>query len=131
MLLVHQGLGITLNPKKPKLKLPGCTCAGAAERALDMQAPAPAEAASLQAPLAALRARLAALLADWPGHPVLSQLDAITKRLLGALIRVQPFCEHFPSLCLAALACSTDACMATDAGMATKNLNLTRPGVAL
>lgn len=67
------------------LSAPGCACAGAAERALDMQAPAPAEAASLQAPLAALRARLAALLADWPGHPVLSQLDAIAERLLGAL----------------------------------------------
>ena len=59
--------------------------AGAAERALDMQAPAPAEAAMLQGPLAALRARLTSLLADWPGHPVLSQLDAIAARLLGAL----------------------------------------------
>ncbi|KAK9820997.1 hypothetical protein WJX81_006213, partial [Elliptochloris bilobata] len=55
----------------------------ASEQALDMQAPAPAEAALLQAPLAALRARLAALLVDWPGHPVLSQLDAIVERLLA------------------------------------------------
>ena len=49
-----------------------------------MQAPAPAEAASLQALLNALRARLVALLAEWPGHPVLSQLHAAAERLLGA-----------------------------------------------
>ncbi len=49
-----------------------------------MQQAAPAEAALLQAPLAALRGRLAGLLADWPDHPVLSQLDAVAARLLGA-----------------------------------------------
>ena len=59
-------------------------CAGAGEQALDMQMPSPAEADLLQAPLAALQARLASLLADWPDHPVLSQLHAIAERLLGA-----------------------------------------------
>ena len=41
------------------------------------------EAALLQAPVSALRARLAQLLLEWPEHPVLLQLHAICDRLTG------------------------------------------------
>lgn len=37
----------------------------------------------MESPVAGMRARLAGLLAEWPEHPVLLQLDALCARLLG------------------------------------------------
>ena len=37
----------------------------------------------LQGPVRGVRARLAELLAEWPDHPLLTQLAAIADRLLG------------------------------------------------
>jgi len=51
--------------------------------ALDMQAPCMQESALVQAPLAALSARLQELLEEWPDHPLLGQLAAITGRVLS------------------------------------------------
>lgn len=49
-----------------------------------MEKPSLAEAGLLEEPVAALRARLAQLLEDWPDHPILSQLVALCDRLTGA-----------------------------------------------
>ena len=54
-----------------------------ADEAVDIQGPVVEEAVLLQAPVRALQARLAALLVEWPDHPLLLQLDAISQRLLG------------------------------------------------
>lgn len=53
----------------------------------DMEAPAPAEAGLLEAPVQALEDRLQQLLADWPEHPILSQLATLCQRLTGAIAR--------------------------------------------
>ena len=58
---------------------------GEAAAPFDMEAPAPAEAGLLEAPVQALEDRLQQLLADWPEHPILSQLAALCQRLTGAL----------------------------------------------
>lgn len=50
---------------------------------MDIQQACVEEAALLQGPVAALRARLAHLLQEWPEHPVLVQLLAICDRLTG------------------------------------------------
>ena len=52
---------------------------------MDMQARAGAEALLLGPPLSMLQGRLAELLLDWPDHPILMQLDALTSRILGAM----------------------------------------------
>lgn len=60
-------------------------CAWPAGEALDIQQACVEEAALLQAPVSALRARLAQLLQEWPEHPVLLQLLAICDRLTGGI----------------------------------------------
>jgi hypothetical protein len=50
-----------------------------------MEAPSPVEAALLQEPVQALAARLGQLLAEWPEHPILSQLLSLSARLTGFL----------------------------------------------
>ena len=52
---------------------------------MDIQQACVEEAALLQRPVCALKARLAQLLAEWPDHPVLVQLLAICDRLTGNL----------------------------------------------
>ena len=54
-----------------------------AEAAIDLQGPVVEEAVLLQGPVRGVRARLAELLAEWPDHPLLTQLAAIADRLLG------------------------------------------------
>jgi hypothetical protein len=51
--------------------------------AVDLQGPVVEEAALLAAPVLGVRNRLAALLEEWPEHPILAQLTAICDRLLG------------------------------------------------
>ena len=58
---------------------------GTEEGMVDMQARAGAEALLLGPPLSTLQGRLAELLHDWPDHPILMQLDALTSRILGAM----------------------------------------------
>lgn len=52
--------------------------------AVDLRGPVVEETALLAAPVVGVRDRLAALLAQWPEHPILAQLNAICDRLLGA-----------------------------------------------
>ena len=59
---------------------------------MDLQGPVVEEAALLAAPVRAVAARLAQLLADWPEHPILEQLAAICGRLLGAPTPGSPPC---------------------------------------
>jgi hypothetical protein len=54
-----------------------------AGEAVDLRGPVVEEAALLAAPVLGVRDRLAALLAEWPEHPILAQLTAICDRLLG------------------------------------------------
>lgn len=70
---VGQGPGLLCEP-------PAAVHAGAA---VDLQGPVVEEAALLAAPMLGVRDRLAALLGEWPGHPILAQLTAICDRLLG------------------------------------------------
>ena len=63
--------------------LHGSSGASGAGAVLDMQAAAVEETALLQGPVTACRTRLAALLQDWPDHPLLTQLLAICDRMLG------------------------------------------------
>lgn len=58
---------------------------------VDVQGPVVAEAALLGPPLQSVAGRLAQLLDEWPGHPILSQLQAICGRLLGG-------CPHLRAL---------------------------------
>lgn len=51
---------------------------------MDLQGPVVSEAALLGAPVQGVTKRLGELLAEWPEHPILSQLQAICARLLGA-----------------------------------------------
>ena len=51
--------------------------------AVDLQGPVVEEASLLAAPVGGVRIRLAALLEEWPEHPILAQLTAICDRLLG------------------------------------------------
>ncbi len=51
--------------------------------AVDIQQACVEEAALLQGPVCAVKARLVQLLAEWPEHPVLVQLLAICDRLTG------------------------------------------------
>ena len=50
---------------------------------VDVQKACVEEAVLVQEPLLGFKARLAALLVEWPDHPVLLQLDAITDRILS------------------------------------------------
>ncbi len=59
-----------------------------AEAAVDLQGPVVEEAVLLQGPVRGVRARLTELLAEWPDHPLLTQLAAIADRLLGELLVV-------------------------------------------
>ena len=49
----------------------------------DIHQPCPEEAVLVQAPLQAVRLHIGALLEEWPEHPVLMQLDAISDRILS------------------------------------------------
>jgi hypothetical protein len=60
-----------------------------AAEGFDIQKPAVSEAVLLQAPVRAVSSRLAALLQEWPDHPLLLQLAALCSRLLGARIAHQ------------------------------------------
>ena len=48
---------------------------------VDVQAPNPTELARIPAALLPLRTRVAELLAEWPGNPILCRLDAVAARL--------------------------------------------------
>ena len=61
-----------------------CVCPSAGD-AVDIQQACVEEAALLQGPVSALKARLNQLLQEWPEHPVLTQLLAICHRLTGLL----------------------------------------------
>ena len=54
-----------------------------AEAAIELHGSVVEEAVLLQGPVRGVRARLAELLAEWPDHPLLTQLAAIADRLLG------------------------------------------------
>ena len=57
------------------------------------------EAVLLQGPVRGVRARLAELLAEWPDHPLLTQLAAIADRLLGELFLMVAHAEsHFAAI---------------------------------
>ncbi len=57
--------------------------AEAAGAAIDLQQPFLEETALMQGPVAAVAARCAALLSEWPDHPLLTQLAGICERLLA------------------------------------------------
>lgn len=61
------------------------TAASAAESLVDVQQPCTVELELLIAPVQALQVRLEELLLEWPDNPLLEQLVAICKRLIGTL----------------------------------------------
>jgi len=50
---------------------------------VDVRKPCVEEAVLVQQPLVALKSRLASLLSEWPGHPILIQLQSIADRVLS------------------------------------------------
>ena len=76
----------------------------------------------LQVPVRAVRARLTELLAEWPDHPLLAQLAAITDRLLGEREAQSTVCA-----CFLAFACQSEAACAL---RSHDGLGLRKPGRA-
>lgn len=58
---------------------------------IDVQKPALSEVMMLRAPVSQLLSHLKALLQEWPENPLLEQLSAICRRLLGNLLSYTPF----------------------------------------